>query len=74
MLYGLFGGGGPASPHPPAQAMNLYEIVYLPTKRSRKAITTGIYADSVIQARRFLRQQIKACIADIKILRCEAIA
>ena len=54
--------------------MNLYEIVYLPTKRSRKAITTGIYADSVIQARRFLRQQIKACIADIKILRCEAIA
>ena len=54
--------------------MNLYEIVYLPTKRSRKAITTGIYADSAIKARRFLRQQIKARIADIKVLRCEAIA
>jgi hypothetical protein len=67
-------GGGPASHPIPNDTMKLYEIVYLPTKRSRKAITTGIYADSAIQARRFLRQQIKARIADIKVLRCEAIA
>ena len=54
--------------------MTLYEITYLPTKRSRKAVTTGVYADSIILARRFLRQQIKVRIADIKIVSCEAIA
>ena len=54
--------------------MALYEISYLPTKRSRKIITTGIYADSVIQARRFLRQQLNVRIADIKIISCAAIA
>ena len=54
--------------------MTLYEIAYLPTKRSRKAIITGVYADSLIQARRFLRQELKVCIADIKIISCEAIA
>jgi hypothetical protein len=54
--------------------MTLYEIAYLPTKRSRKAVITGVYADSVIQARRFLRQQLKVRIADIKIVKCKAIA
>jgi hypothetical protein len=54
--------------------MFLFEITYLPTKRSRKAIVTGVYADSVIKARRFLRQQLKVRIAEIKIVSCEAIA
>lgn len=54
--------------------MTLYEIAYLPTKRSRKAIITGVYANSLIQARRFLRQQLNVRISDIKIVSCEAIA
>ena len=54
--------------------MTLFEIRYLPTKRSRKERVTGIYADSAIQARRFLRQQYKLRIADYKVLSCEAIA
>lgn len=54
--------------------MNLYEIIYLPTKRSRKEIVTGIFADSPIQARRFLRQQLKVRISEIKILSCVSIA
>jgi hypothetical protein len=54
--------------------MTLYEITYLPTKRSRKAVVTGVYADTVIQARRFLRQQLKVRMSEIKIVSCEAIA
>lgn len=57
-----------------ATTQKLYEIHYLPTKRSRKVRVTGIYADSVIQARRYLRQHLKVLIRDIRIISCEAIA
>jgi hypothetical protein len=54
--------------------MHLFEIHYLPTRRSRKVRVAGIYADNELQARRFLRQDHNLKIMDYKVISCEAIA
>ena len=72
MVYGMC--IGRETSHNPRGKMHLYEITYLPTNRSRKVCVTGIFADSIIQARRFLRQDLKVRMGDIKIITCEIIA
>jgi hypothetical protein len=64
--------GGETSTATPV--MLLFEIHYLPTKRSRKVRVAGIYADSGVQARRYLRQKFSLRMLDYKVISCEAIA
>jgi hypothetical protein len=54
--------------------MALFEIHFLPTKRSRKVRVAGIYADNQVQARRYLRQMFGLRMLDYKVLSCEPIA
>lgn len=61
------------SPQPESQ-MALFEIHFLPTKRSRKVRVAGIYADNQVQARRYLRQKFGLRMLDYKVLSCEPIA
>jgi|694.fasta_scaffold145016_6 hypothetical protein len=54
--------------------MFLFEIRYLPTRRSRKVRIAGIFADNELQARRYLRQKFNLKIMDYRVITCEAIA